>query len=171
MKKQMTVAALCLALCLPCAKAETPSPDYSSMTKDELHAVIDQARQALMAHEVYLDSDKVILDEQGILVTMRADYMVEYDAFTTTLIVENNSDKKITLLPENVYVNGWQVYAMGVSDLEPGKKAEGKFFIGTISRANVDDAEDLEDLEFEFNVFDCDAFETVFTSEKIHIAF
>ncbi len=143
--------------------------DYASMTDVELRAILDGVRNELVKRELKA-GDKILLFEQnGVSVYLTGKYQINsWGEGNHTLELEativNESDAKISVFFDTVSVNGWEVSGIGIVDINPGKKKKDDFKIH-LNDADVTAYEEIEDIEFEFYVYDADANKTIFRLE------
>ena len=168
--KKLLLGALLIALTiLPLAALADPI-DISGLSQDELHALIDSARLALVAHDFAADEDMVLLDHPDAKVTMTGIEL--YDStLRANQIVENRSDKELVIRIENCYVNGWLVSGLGRTELSAGKKAKDNYSFFRVEDADVAMLEDVADLEFTIIVQEIGSSEIIVKSDPIRIDF
>ena len=110
----------------------------------------------------------VILDEQGMKIQIK-----ELDAgslFGTELkvLIENNTDKDLTVQCRNASVNGYMVETMFSADVAAGKKAnEGITFMSSdLERCGI---QTIADMEFSFHIFTTEDWDTYLDSQPVQI--
>ncbi len=166
MKKFISIL---LALILLGGLAMAEGIDYASMTDAELHAVLDGVRNELAKRDLKA-GDKVLLFEQnGVSVYLTGEYHVDSwgegkQVLQLEAIVVNESESKISVYIDTVSVNGWEVYGGCIIDINPGKKKKGDFEI-RLYDADITSYEEIEDIEFTFDISDADAYKTIFRLE------
>lgn len=125
------------------------------MTADQLHALINQARSALVKLEPPIDGEFVLLNRDGYKITITG-YRIEgtWLVFDATII--NDNTHSIRYSTGDAYLNGWSVFGNYCQDLAPGKKARTQFTFSEIDKADVQRLEDLSELEFTLSIEDLD---------------
>lgn len=167
MKKMLAALLAAVLLLGACALAEA---DYSALSDAELHAMIDGARNELAKRELVAEDKAVILEQDGVTVYLTGDIVFEYNFLKIGVVVVNDSDKTITLLLDEASVNGWTLNAVGVSETPSGKKQKGTLQF-LVSDGEIESAEEVEDIEAVFKLWDANEYETVFESDPIAIHF
>lgn len=148
--------------------------DFASMSDDQLQAVIDGASAELAKRTPVQENEDVLIDQNGVKVYLTGNHEVwgyEEDWYLDLeAVVENNSDKTISILLDSASVNGWNVFSMGISDTQAGKKQKGvlDFYF---SQAGIKTFEEVEEIEMVFTIYDSDNWNTVATTEPITITF
>lgn len=167
MKKLFSIL---IALILIGGVAMAESIDYASMTDEELHTVIDLARNELARRELTIGDNTLILDAEGIQVYTTGN--ITYDGYRLKLevIAVNNSKAELTINTEKASVNGWSISnAPGLHGTSAGKKQKG-YFDFYITPDLLPDAESVEDIEFVLSFLDKDnGYKTFYTSDPITI--
>jgi len=113
--------------------------------------------------------EQVILDNDGITITAKG--LVMEDSFfgpDISILIENNSEKDITVQVRNFSVNGLMVETIFSSDVASGKKANDGITImeSDLETANISV---IKTIEFAFHIFDTDSWDTIFDSDPIII--
>ena len=145
--------ALLLALLLIGSFALAESIDFTSMTDEELNALIAGAQAELKSRnagdEYWYNDNDIVIYPAG--VTKYSDIMNTYGY---AVVVENNTDKTISLSCDCV-VNGWAVTAFGVSDVQPGKTVKD-FITMFVKDAGVETEDDVETFDVVAEIYDDD---------------
>ena len=140
--------------------------DFSSMSDDELHALISGAESELSKRSAEESSDLVLYDENGIKLYMTGEYVFKKTTTGNTeyllyydCIAENNSNGPVEFLGLDSSVNGWDTgdvnfFGKSTADLTPssGKKAMGKFCI-SMAGTDVTKYKDIKTLEFTLGLY------------------
>ena len=155
--------AIMLALLLSTAFATTAfAADWSSMSTEEILAEIDQARAELTARDLADPENFVLVDADGMTITITGAPEIEYGILTIPATAVSSSDKEVGVIIEEAYINGWQVPVATAYTLEPGKKAKIKIEIyGIEETAEITDVSQLEDIEFHMYTFDPTTYDTI----------
>jgi len=171
MKKLLS---LILATMLLGSVALAESVDYASMTDEELHGIIDSARNELTKREMVFGEKTVLIDQDGVQFYLTGEYEFnassdsKYTELETVLI--NNSDRKVTVTVDDLYVNGWQIFAMCGSNADAGKKDKGSLDM-SLADAEVNTFEDIQDMEFMIRVYDSETYDDLFIVGPITVQF
>ena len=172
MKKSLVlVLAALLALC-GVATAET---DYAAMPDDDLHAMIDAARNELTRRELTAAADTVLFDQDGISCYLTGGYDIQEwgegnHVMKLEAVVINDSDVMVTVGIEGCYVNGWEVYGGVIQKTDAGKKQKDTFEI-RLYDADIHSYEEIEDIEFTFKVYKSDDYAKIFQLDPITVHF
>lgn len=83
-------------------------------------------------------------------------------------LIENNSDKNITVQARNVSVNGFMVDSSMSADVAPGKKSNDSL---TISSSSMEECriEKIADVEFSFHIFDAESWDGIVDTDIISL--
>jgi len=148
--------------------------DVTSLSDDDLYALMALVYSELNARGLLVDDTEddydgvVIMDQDGVRViatNLRID--PDYDQIIIDAIVENNTYAGISLSPEYSRVNGEVVDAIGMYAIESGATVEDYFYFYPASDAGCETLEDIESLEFYFEVYDSETYEDLFKSDFI----
>ncbi|MDD6966250.1 MAG: hypothetical protein PUK18_01920 [Firmicutes bacterium] len=164
MLKKLICLLVAVVLCLPIYAA---AEDFSAMSTEELQTLIDQARAELLNRELAMAEKTVIVEADGITVTLTGEVDLEaaYDDTMTlklNVIVTNTSDKDMAACLDSVYVNGWEGWGFSSFELAAGKKAKDTIEVYEVDvDAELTALEELETIEFHFYTYDPNSYETV----------
>jgi len=111
-------------------------------------------------------AEQVLYDQDGIKITAKG---LSQDGFmgpSVKLLLENDSDKNITVQTRNSSVNGYMMDLQMSADVAVGKKANNEMDIykTALKQAGVDV---IAELEFSFHIFETASWETITDSEQI----
>lgn len=168
--------ALLFALLMLCGTCLAEGLDYPSMTDEQLHAVIDAARNELSKREQIAAEKTVLFEQDGVTIYMSGDYTVREsmvgDAvyLEIELVVVNETDRNVGISIENPSVNGWDVSVPFLSGVSAQKKAKDTLKLN-VADAEVKTAEDMEDLTLSFRLYDKDSYKTFSEGEPITLHF
>lgn len=176
MKKKLVLAILLISMFIcGCGKnvdvASTESPNAANQndvtsdiqTKDQTQEEPDSSNGAVTVDE------QVIFDQDNIKITVTGfDPDGSFIGCELTLLVENNSDKCITVQARNVSVNGYMVDTSMSAEVMPGKKDNTAL---TISSSSLEECniEKIANIEFCFHIFDSESWDTFIDSDTIVI--
>lgn len=155
-------------------EAFADGPDVSGMTTEELHALINAARNELTARELSAGGETVLFDQGGVKVYLTGNYSIESYDWATYIyfeaVVINDTDATIDVYFISSTVNGWDVNSVGIGEITAGHKKKGTFEL-TISDAEINSYEEIEDAEFVFYVMDNDTWDRLFETDSITVHF
>ena len=166
--KKLIALLLVLFLLHGYALAAPQTIDLETMSQDELHTLIDRARLALLAYDTYTEGDKVILDQEGLKLTLKG-IRLDRDRLYLDVVFENDGEKDMGINFDSSYVNGWSKSIGMVSPIAPGKKIKDTLSASKMSEVDVADLNDIEDIEFILKPFDGTTYRTEFETEPIRI--
>lgn len=112
----------------------------------------------------------LILDQEGVRVTVTNTWFdSDYDELGFDVVVENRSGYSICLAPEYGFINGKPVDSVGVYDVRDGDTVTDYFYFYPVSKADCSEMDDVETVEFFFNVYDSETYDDLFDSDFITI--
>lgn len=174
MKRLFTLTltlALALLLC-SCALAE--GLDFASMTDEELQTVIDTARNELTNRQLIYAENTVLIDQDGIKLYLsgKNDFRLREESAYLELgtVLVNDSDKNVSILVDDLYVNGWRISALGGGHADAGKKDKSTLDMN-LFEAEITAFEDIEEMEFTFRVYDSDSYDDILVCDPITVQF
>lgn len=143
--------------------------DLSGMTEEQLVALIDDARFALMKfHPSATDGSVLYEDESVRLILVDAPEVNEYDNLVLHVIVENMTDHNLMVSLDNLSCNGWSISDDSIS-VPAKKKAKETFeFYDAVVDAEIEKGEDVQDIEGDLYYFDTDTYDTLL--EPVHFS-
>lgn len=114
-------------------------------------------------------SEEVLLDEKGLLITLKSLEMDNILGPALKIEIVNNTDKNITVQATESAVNGAMIDTVFSSDIAAGKKANDSisFLSNELEVAGITT---IKDFEFKFHIFDAATWDTIFDSDTIHVA-
>lgn len=164
MLKKLICLLVALVLCLPVYAA---AEDFSAMSTEELQTLIDQARAELLNRELATAEKTVIVEADGITVTLTGEVDLEtnYDDTKTlklNVTVTNTSDKDMAVSLDSIYINGWEGWGFSSFELAAGKKTKDTIEIYEVDvDAELTALDQLETIEFHFYTYDPNSYETM----------
>ncbi|MDR0951952.1 MAG: hypothetical protein LBM18_03425 [Oscillospiraceae bacterium] len=113
-------------------------------------------------------SEQILVEQDGIRITLTGAEDT-WLGLEWKLLVENNSDKSVTVQTRDVTVNGLMVDTMCSIDVAAGKKANDAvtFMSSDFEALNISV---MKDVTIKFHVFDSDTWDTIFDSESISVS-
>lgn len=156
---------LFLALMLIGSVAVAESIDYASLSDEELHAIINAARNELTKRELVADEKTVICDQDDVQVYLTGRYKWNEGSnesiyLVLEAVIINNSQYELSISIDSISVNGWDVWAGGPGTTNAGKKKKGEFNI-KVSDAEIKKFGEIEDIEFHLELYDMGAWKTI----------
>lgn len=141
--------------------SESPSTDSEDDNENE----VVETPPASAPSEAKIEQ-KVIFESNDIIVTVNE---INYDGLfgpELSLLIENNSDKNITVQARNVSINGIMVDPLLSTDVASMKKANDSL---TFMRSELDEASitTIKDIELSLKVVDTDTYEDIAMTEPI----
>lgn len=146
------------------AKSETKN-DANETSADDTTAKETTAEAP--SDEVVLE-EKEIYNQDNIIITATGLKMDGFWGPEITLLVENNSDKNLTLQPRNSSVNGYMIDLQMSCDVAAGKKANDGMDISNsdLEKCGIDT---IADIEFSLHIFESDSWESYVDTEPIKL--
>lgn len=170
MKKRMKVLAvvLCLSMFFTIAQAcgSSDSDDkkdvVSSENKDS-SATEDTRNETVVTIE-----EQVLFEQDGIVVTAKEYVTDRIWGDGIKLLIENNSDKSVTVGCNALIVNNYMISDLFVSGVAAGKKANEIMYLSN-TELEAAGIESVGQIEAYFHVYDSDTYETLFDTECVTI--
>lgn len=172
MKKNFKKFALMLCFSLSMSIAFTGCSSDSGETKETVTSSNDgqkkdSNKKKEVAKEVTIE-EQVLLDHEGIVVTA-TEYVT--DAIWgdgIKLLLENNSDKTVSISCDALIVNNYMISDLFVSEVSAEKKANEVLYLSSseLEAAGIDS---VGQIEIYFRIYDSNSYETLFTSDCITI--
>lgn len=169
MKKLFSIL---IALILIGGVAMAESTDYASMTDEELHTIIDRARNELTRRELTITGETLVLDAEGVQVYVTGNMTYDGYRLKVEAIIINDTAVNLAIDTEQASVNGWTISnAPGMHGTAPRKKQKG-YFDFYITPDLLPDVESVTDVEFVLKLKDQnDGYKTFYTSDPIALHF
>ena len=145
---------------------ETSKEDKQDSDKTE---VSEESTTAETKKGIPTIEQKVVYDDKGIVITA-----IEYtrDDFwksdSIKFLIENNTEKSITVGTNAVIVNGYMVSDLFVAEVAPGKKTNETLDLYT-SQLNAAGITTVGEVEVYFHIYDSSSFETMINTDCITI--
>ena len=167
MKKVFSIVLAVLMLFGMMAVAE--GVDFSTLSEEELKELIDEARLEMTKYHPLVTEGTLLYEDENITITCTGPLELdEYGYLYVPVIVENHSDKNLSIILQNVSCNGWAIYD-GFLDVPANKKAkEQAYFMDAATDAELESAEDVQDIEADLHYYDDETYENVI--EPVHVA-
>ena len=132
----------------------------SNGTKD---IVADQNNQNIVTIE-----EQVLIDKGGIVVTAKEYVADKIWGDGIKLLIENNSDRTVTLSGEALIVNNYMISDLFVSEIAPGKKSNEVMYLSASQLREVG-IDTVGQVEMYFRVYDSATYDTIFKSDCLTI--
>ncbi|MBQ8279154.1 MAG: hypothetical protein IJZ23_04880 [Roseburia sp.] len=112
--------------------------------------------------------EQVLFEQDGIVVTAKEYVTDDIWGDGIKLLIENNSDKSVTIGCNALIVNNYMISDLFVSGVAPGKKANKIMYLSNteLEAAGIDS---VGQVEAYFHVYDTDTYETLFDTECVTI--
>lgn len=154
MKKYIAMI-LILVLSITSMIAFAEGIDVTSMTDEELRAIVSSARNELAKRELDAAADTVLFDAEGVKMYLTGNSRVSNDGEFAyfEVVVVNDTDVEVGITVDSASINGWDVFGSDVYGTSAGKKQKAEMFF-KISDAEISTIEEIDDMELTFRLFD-----------------
>ncbi|MBQ8280037.1 MAG: hypothetical protein IJZ23_09380 [Roseburia sp.] len=112
--------------------------------------------------------EQILFEQDGIVVTAKEYVTDDIWGDGIKLLVENNSEKTVTVGCNALIVNNYMITDLFVSEIAAGKKANEVMYLSN-SELNAAGIESVGQVEIYFHVYDSESWETLFNTECITI--
>lgn len=150
MRKRSLVVLILIIIALS-SVASSAEFDASVFSENELRKIISLSRAQIFKLEHLSNESKVLLEQKGVIATvLNYDVSVGGDFFIEVFI-ENYTDYKISLVPQECAINDWIVEGYGddTKEIPAGKFGVGRFvFRDIVEDAEITSITELESVEF-----------------------
>ena len=161
--KKLLALILTVALLLP-ALALADLPDVTGMTDQELKDLISACSAELMARNKTEPEGILLFEYEGVRVYQTDDVRVFSSFLYVPVAIYNDTDHKVSVSPDNVICNGWDIYGGGCNASGKAKnKADMSFNIGD---ADVTSVDQIESLKFVWTVYNMDTYKKIYVQEE-----
>jgi len=182
MKKNIILPFLlfCIFITCACGSASNDGPEVTVNKESSIAdtSVADNIKNTPTEEEVVQPTttpenlitveEQVILDRDGVVITLKSLSDDSIWGPSLDVLVENNSERSITVQIRNLAINGVMVESIFSCDVATGKKANDEItFMST--DLEIAGIETIRDIEFNFHVFDLETWDTIFDSEVVNI--
>ena len=160
--KKLFVVVLAFMLC---SVALAEGLDWTSMTDDELHSIIDHARNELTKRELVAGEKTVLVDQDGIQFYLTGEYEfadrdVDRKMVELQTVLINDSSNNVGITIDSLYVNGWNIFALCGAQAAAGKRDKSTIDMNVFD-AEVTAFEDIKEMEFTIKVYDLDTYNDI----------
>lgn len=161
------IFSILLAIVLTLCSCVAIAADYSSMTVEDLSHEYNAIRNELLKRGLVAEGKTPLFEQNGVSVYLTGKYEIAKNwsdqiILKLEAVVINDYKTVINVMPENsnASINGWDVSCDGITSTNPGKKQKGYFEL-CLSDADISTYEEIEEIEFQFYLYDFDNWETV----------
>lgn len=126
--------------------------DYSNMSGDELHDVMNSVRNELVKRELLNDEKVLLFQQDGVSVYLTGEFDITWNnEIEIKAITINDSNSKLSIHPEDltISVNGWDVRATCDLEAKPGQKKKGSLSFSP-EDAEIKTADEIQEIIFYF---------------------
>lgn len=165
------VSFMLVVVLLFCCTAYSEGLDVSSMTDEQLHKIIDLAKNELLKRELIAQEKLIIFDQDGVQLYLTGEYKFRLPYMELNAVVINNSDVTVAFSTDyKVSVNGWEVWGDPdyLGKTSPGKKHKGNFTI-KIEDAEVGSFDEIEEIEFNLTLVNADTNRVISTAPTVTV--
>lgn len=111
-------------------------------------------------------AEQEVLNQDGILITVTGLDMNGFYGPEIQLLIENNSEKNVTIQARSSSINGYMVDMQMSCDIVSGKKANDALLIMS-DELETYGIDAISDIEFGFHIFDTETWDTYLDSDMI----
>ena len=159
-KTKLLALVMCLALLFTLIQA-----CGSSDSEEEKDIVTSEENES---ESVVTIEEQILFEQDGIVVTAKEYVTDRIWGDGIKLLIENNSDKSVTVGCNALIVNNYMISDLFVSGVAAGKKANEVMYLSSeeLEAAGIDS---VGQIEVYFHVYDTDTYETLFDTECVTI--
>jgi len=163
MKKRMKLltSVLCLSIFFTVAQA------CGSSDSDEGKDIVSSENKGDSVTTVSIE-EQVLFEQDGIVVTAKEYVTDRIWGDGIKLLIENNSDKNVTVGCNALIVNNYMISDLFVSGVAAGKKANEVMYLSN-TELEAAGIESVGQVEAYFHVYDTDTYETLFDTDCVTI--
>ena len=145
---------------------------FDSDTWDEIEEtdpIVISTSDSSYVYEPSKDGETV-LDENGILIVYQG-FDDSWSGTNALFYVENNTDQPICIQTRDSSINGFMIDSIMSTEVMPGKKAytDMSFLSTDLEENNISIADNFENMEFSFYIFNDDTWDTILESSTITV--
>jgi hypothetical protein len=150
----------------PEKKAE-PTDEPDEEASDFWSDIISDPEEKEDTSDITIE-ETVLLEESGVRITAKSFEQDSIFGPSVKLLVENESDKNLSVQTRSSSVNGYMVDIIFSADVAAGKKSneDMTFMDSTLELCGIDN---IADIEFSFHIYDSDTWDTYLDSEPVTI--
>lgn len=144
--------------------------DYSSMSNDELLAILNSVRTELLTRELSLSPDEVLMENNVVKMYIEKGKEIEFSGSGTLkipVILVSNSENEISFQVDSVMVNGWECSGIIANISAAGKKRCNLNI--NCKGAEISSIDEIEDIQIILLAFNMKTYKREMTTDKITI--
>ena len=168
MRKRMKVLAVVLCLSMFFTIAQACGSSDSDDKKDVVSSENKDGSVTEDTETVVTIEEQVLFEQDGIVVTAKEYVTDRIWGDGIKLLIENNSDKSVTVGCNALIVNNYMISDLFVSGVAAGKKANEIMYLSN-TELEAAGIESVGQIEAYFHVYDSDTYETLFDTECVTI--
>ncbi|MBE3093648.1 MAG: hypothetical protein IMZ52_01355, partial [Actinobacteria bacterium] len=144
------------------------STTTTSAEKSEVTETSESNESSISPKDDITVEEQVLLDHEGILITLQSLNADNIFGPSLKVLVENNGSKDVIVQTRNSVINGVMIESMFSCDVVAGKKANNEitFMSSDLKTAQI---ETIKDIEFSFHIADPESFTEIYSSDTINI--
>ncbi len=165
--------ALMLAATLLCGAGVAEGASYADMSDEELHGIIDAARNELARRERALTKDMALFEAEGFTLYLTGknaldDQVLDSQYLHIGALAVNDGEKDIGVAVNSAVVNGWEVYCSGLSVTSEGKKREEDLLFDVAS-TGIQSLDEVEDIQLSLSLYDAESYMLICDLEPLSL--
>lgn len=169
--KLFTSALLASAMLSACGGGNEPAASTENISTADINQTSEASSEATETESKQEDlsiSEQKIWEQDGISVTVTGISTDGLMGPELNLLLENNSDKDITVQARYTAINGYMVSSTMSSDIAAGKKANDSL---TFSQTDLEQngINTIANIEFSLHIFDPESYDTLYDSDLIKL--
>lgn len=171
--KKMIVLLVSILLVVATGVSCAEGIDYAVMSDEDLHAVVNSARNELTRRELIAAEKLVLLDRDGVQAYLTGEYRIygsDEIFMEIEAVVINDSEASVSLMSDGCCINGWDVWCMGIGDTTAGKKKKGNITV-KLTDAEISTYEEIEEIEFSLYLSNSETYQRINESETLVVHF
>lgn len=166
MKRVLAVIFVLVMLTSGIALAE----DYSSMSNEELLAILNSVRTELLTRELSLSPDEVLMENDVVKMYIEKGKEIEFSSsgfLKIPVVLVNNSEDEISFQVDSVMVNGWECSGI-IGNVSTAGKKRATLDINC-KGAEISSIDEIEDIQIVLLAFNMKTIKRELTTDKITI--
>ena len=166
-KKKLWPIVLCLVLfgAMALGSGSSDSSGQQALVESDSSQVQDEVNENSV--NVVIE-EKVLCDQDGVVITAKEYVTDSIWGDGVKLLIENNSDKTVTVGCNALIVNNYMITDLFVAEVAAGKKANETMYLSS-SQLNAAGIKSVGQIEIYFHVYDSASYDTIFDTECITI--
>lgn len=151
------------------SEAASAAGEDESKSKDDSEKAKTESKEESAAEETSVTiKEQKLIDQSGIVITAQEYVTDSFYGDGIKVLLENNSDKDVTVGCDALIVNDYMISDLFVSDVASGKKANDTIYLSStaLKAAGIDT---VGKIEIYFHVYDSSSYDKVFDSDCVTI--